>query len=206
MRRRAVTLDVADTLNRMARYWTSDLHLGHANIIGYCRRPFANVEKMNNALIERWNDTIADGDEVWVLGDFALGTIAHTLPLARRLRGHKVLVAGNHDRCWAKGWHATSKWVERYRDAGFAEILQGTVEVQLGTHEAVACHLPYNGDSHDHDRFVDERPVDEGRVLLHGHVHDTWKINGRQINVGTDVWDYRPVSDETILEEYVRSQ
>jgi calcineurin-like phosphoesterase family protein len=188
----AVALDVADTLKYMARYWTSDLHLGHANIIRYCRRPFADVETMNEALIERWNDTVTEADEVWVLGDFALGTIAHTLPLARRLRGRKVLLAGNHDRCWAEGWHSTKKWVERYRDAGFAEILQGTVEVQLGTHEAVACHLPYSGDSHDHDRFV--------------HVHDTWKINGRQINVGTDVWDYRPVSDETILEEYVRGE
>ena len=109
------------------------------------------------------------------------------------------------DRCWAKGRYATSDWVERYREAGFAEILQDTVEVRLGTHDAVACHLPYEGDSHDDDRFVDERPTDEGRVLLHGHVHDTWKINGRQINVGTDVWDYRPVSDETILEAYARA-
>ena len=189
----------------MARFWTSDLHLGHANIIRYCRRPFADVDTMNEALIERWNDTVADGDEVWVLGDFALGTIAHTLPLARRLRGRKVLVAGNHDRCWAKGRYTASDWVERYREAGFAEILQDTVEVRLGTHDAVACHLPYEGDSHDDDRFVDERPTDEGRVLLHGHVHDTWKINGRQINVGTDVWDYRPVSDETILEAYARA-
>ena len=51
----------------MARFWTSDLHLGHANIIRYCRRPFADVDAMNEALIERWNDTVADGDEVWVL-------------------------------------------------------------------------------------------------------------------------------------------
>lgn len=29
--------------------------------------------------------------------------------------------------------------------------------------------------------------------LLHGHVHDQWQVNGRQINVGVDVWDYRPV-------------
>lgn len=190
----------------MARFWTSDLHLGHTNIIRYCRRPFADVEKMNEGLIERWNDTVSGSDEVWVLGDFALGTIANTLPLARRLHGRKVLVTGNHDRCWEGGWHATATWVERYRDAGFDEILQGSVSVRLGTHDAVACHLPYKGDSHDDDRFVAERPVDEGHVLLHGHVHDTWKINGRQINVGTDVWDYRPVSDDTILAEYVRSQ
>src|SRR3954469_18473977 len=158
----------------MARYWTSDLHLGHANIIRYCRRPFADVEQMNEALIERWNETVSEADEVWVLGDFALGTIGDTLPMAGRLRGRKLLIAGNHDRCWAAGRHPTQKWVDRYRAAGFDEILQGAVDVQLGGAPAIACHLPYRGDSHDHDRFIAERPIDDGRLLLHGHVHDTW--------------------------------
>ena len=38
----------------MTRYWTSDLHLGHANIIQYTGRPFADVDEMNRALIEGW--------------------------------------------------------------------------------------------------------------------------------------------------------
>ena len=189
----------------MTRFWTSDLHLGHVNIIRYCHRPFADVDDMNEGLIQRWNETVAATDEVWVLGDFALGQIAHTLPMAHRLNGRKVLVTGNHDRCWGAGWHSTKRWVERYHDAGFDHVLQGAVPIRLGPYDALACHLPYQGDSHDDDRFVAQRPVDHGQVLLHGHVHDTWKINGRQINVGTDVWDYRPVSDDTILEEYLWS-
>ncbi len=82
----------------MSRYFTADLHFGHGNILGYCSRPFADVEGMNAALVERWNDVVGPGDEVVVLGAFAMGRIAETLPLARRLNGRKVLLAGNHDR------------------------------------------------------------------------------------------------------------
>ena len=190
----------------MARFWTSDLHFGHANIICYCHRPFTDVEHMDEALIDRWNETVAADDEVWVLGDFALGTIAETLPLAHRLHGRKVLVAGNHDRCWAGAGGRSGRWVQTYLDAGFAEVMQGWVPVRVGPYDALACHLPYEGDSHDDDRFVSQRPTDHGQLLLHGHVHEQWRIRGHQINVGVDVWDYRPVSDETILEEYVRAQ
>jgi calcineurin-like phosphoesterase family protein len=45
---------------------------------------------------------------------------------------------------------------------------------------------------------VEHRPVDEGHVILHGHVHGTWRAQGRQLNVGVDVWDYRPVADATL--------
>ncbi len=31
-------------------YFTSDLHLGHANIIKYCSRLFEDVSKMDDAL------------------------------------------------------------------------------------------------------------------------------------------------------------
>ncbi len=107
---------------------------------------------MNEGLIERWNDTVTGSDEVWVLGDFALA----------RSREHAAArpPAAQAARCWSPATTTVAgradgtrpaTWVERYRDAGFDEILQGSVSVRLGTHDAVACHLPYKGDSHDDD-------------------------------------------------------
>ena len=72
------------------------------------------------------------------------------------------------------------------------------VELTVGG-QSRACHFPYFGDSHDEERFESHRPIDDGRLLLHGHVHTRWHVEGHQVNVGCDVWDYRPVSEESIV-------
>ena len=175
------------------------MHFGHANIIRYCNRPFADVTAMNAALVKNWNEVVGPDDEVWVLGDVALGSIHDMLALVRGLAGHKVLVAGNHDRCWAAAGPKSVAWESSYREAGFAEIHQGVVDVVFDGAPALACHFPYQGDSHDDDRFVPLRPVDAGMTLLHGHVHERWKVSGHQVNVGVDVWDFRPVTDTQLV-------
>jgi len=35
-------------------------------------------------------------------------------------------------------------------------------------------------------------------LLLHGHVHEKWRQQGRMVNVGVDVWDFTPVAEEVI--------
>ena len=42
----------------MAIFFTSDTHFGHGGALGLYRRPFPSVAAMNEALIERWNETI----------------------------------------------------------------------------------------------------------------------------------------------------
>ena len=49
-------------------------------------------------------------------------------------------------------------------------------------------------------KFMQYRPQDDGGWLLHGHIHEKWRQNGRQINVGVDAWNFAPVSDDTICE------
>jgi calcineurin-like phosphoesterase family protein len=179
----------------MTTWFTSDLHFGHANVIGYSSRPFADVEEMNEALATRWNERVSPSDTVWVLGDFALGRISDTLPLVGLLNGTKILVAGNHDRCWAGHRKGSEAWTYRYLAAGFSEVRQGAVDLSVGGHHALACHFPYSGDSHDHDRYGEARPIDRGTWLLHGHVHERWRVRQRMINVGVDAWGQAPVSE-----------
>ncbi len=200
----------------MTTWFTSDLHLGHANIIRYCARPFADVAAMNAGLIERWNTTVSPADTVWVLGDVAMGHIADSLQLVGHFHGTKHLVTGNHDRCFdadRKPGGKAAVWEQRYLDAGFATVHHGEVALTLELADdrelAVrACHFPYSGDSGNEDRYVDRRPVDDGGWLLHGHVHERWRWHRRMINVGVDAWDYAPVPAATmadIVTQYERT-
>jgi calcineurin-like phosphoesterase family protein len=185
-------------MEAMKVWFTADLHLGHTKIIDYCNRPFANVNSMNRALLKGWNETVGADDDVWVLGDFALGRIADTLPMVSELTGRKILVAGNHDRCWAH--HRGATWTEKYVEAGFVEVHQGTVRLRVAKRSVKASHFPYRGDSQDNDRFSEVRPHDNGDWLLHGHIHDRWRQRGRMINVGVDAWEFRPVSEATLAD------
>lgn len=183
----------------MSIFYTSDIHFGHENIIKYCNRPFSSVDEMNQVIIERWNSVVTDEDWVYVLGDVALGKIKDSLPLVGLLNGHKALVPGNHDRCWLGHKKVGDKEIHMYLDAGFEEIHHKASTVIDGR-TVEMCHFPYEGDSHEVDRYVDHRPKRNHKsdFLLHGHVHDAWQIKDRQINVGMDVWGFVPVPYETI--------
>lgn len=182
----------------MTRHFTSDLHLGHANIIKYSGRPYDSVEEMNEALVANWNAHVHPGDEVWILGDLCLGKLRETLAFIQYLNGHKILLPGNHDLCWIghKGWR---KWASRYVLAGIDEVIdRNQMFLTIGGRQVLACHFPYYGD-HKGERYYQYRPVDRGLPLLHGHIHEKWKVKGRQINVGVDVWDYRPIAESELV-------
>jgi len=76
---------------------TSDLHLGHANIIKYCNRPFRTLNEMNEKLVYNWNSAIRKDDIVYFLGDLAYGRNSSTDSWLNKLNGKIVFVKGNHD-------------------------------------------------------------------------------------------------------------
>lgn len=182
------------------RYFTSDWHFSHANVIRYCNRPFTDVHEMNKALTSLWNDTVKPDDTVYFLGDFAMNKNLVTV-IAPKLNGRKILVPGNHDGCFKvppkvptdkRCVEATAlrdiKMENLYKEAGFESIHQ-TLLLQLkdGT-TVLMSHLPYqsvDGDKYD-TRYHSLKPKDEGLVLLHGHLHNKYIKMGRMIDVGID--------------------
>ena len=185
----------------MTIFVTSDLHLGHVRCATEFRG-FASVEAHNETIVRNWNETVTPEDEVWVLGDLCMGKIADSLALAATLNGRKLLIPGNHDRMHPSYHHkgdkdaARERWRMEYEAAGFT-ILGLQVPCTIRNQDLLLCHFPFSA---DHEEFANEprypefRPEDDGStVLLHGHIHDLRKEDVRQINVGVDVWDFRPV-------------
>lgn len=186
-------------------FFTADLHFGHARVIDLCDRPFTSTEEMDEALIANWNSAVTSADDlVWVLGDYALGNRRHALGYLPRLRGRKILVIGNHDACdpmSTDGW----KKVAEYRAAGFEEVLPWArtklppVSEGEPGRKVYLSHYPYDGDSQGQDRHQQARLRDLGDVVVHGHVHEEFRVRrsvataALQVNVGVDRWQYAPV-------------
>jgi calcineurin-like phosphoesterase family protein len=157
-------------------WFTSDTHFGHANIIEYCGRPFADVDEMNRVMVERWNARVRPGDRVYHLGDFAFGPFENIGKFLALLNGDIVLVRGNHDRS-----------EKRMREAGFASVTSASV-VWVNGSALFLSHKP-----------VADLPAETTDFHLHGHVHEKYARRGNQINVGVDVRGFAPATLDELL-------
>lgn len=194
-------------------FYTSDTHFGHKNIIDFCKRPFQDVSHMNEILIKNWNETVSPDDTVFHLGDVALGPWVEWDSILSRLNGYKILIVGNHDRIFAgekeRQRERFRPFYEQWFDEIHDEIRLGHRNFDFGGHddvEVIMSHFPYDGDSHDGDRYTEHRPVDNGSPLIHGHTHSSGnpvsvsKRGTPQFHVGVDAHGYRPVHEEVIVE------
>ena len=133
--------------------YISDLHLGHANAIGFDNRPFADVTEMNETLIRRWNSNVIRADTVYVLGNFIWEKESLWPAWLERLTGNKVLIRGNHDpRQFSQ---ATKRFFQDIAD--YREI------TDTGRH-VILCHYPMPFHRADYD---------EKCFMLYGHIHNT---------------------------------
>lgn len=179
----------------MAKFFSSDHHFDHANVIKYCNRPFKTVDEMNQVLIARWNTVVQPTDEVYYLGDFSLNInpVKFILP---QLNGIKYLIPGNHDQCHPRH-KKHNKYKIFYEKSGFT-VYHSQESIKLKENLVVdLCHIPHTNEDL---RYPEYKAVRKHKWLLCGHVHEKWKVLDNQINVGVDQWNFYPVSMEQILE------
>lgn len=166
-------------------YWfSSDYHLGHANIIKYCDRPFESLKEMEDTIVNNHNSRVKPDDTVFFLGDFCFtnskggkkgeGEQTKAKEYLKRLNGNFVMVKGNHD-----------------ANNSQKSCIEGIV-IKLGGEEMYLTHKPTNY-------------TDRCRINIVGHVHEAWKKRVYEdtilINVGVDVWDFKPINIQEILRE-----
>lgn len=84
------------------KFYTSDLHLGHNNVIEFENRPFKDLDEMDKSIIQKWNNKVSKGDSVYILGDLSFYKGEKTNEILRQLNGNKYLITGNHDSVFLK--------------------------------------------------------------------------------------------------------
>jgi calcineurin-like phosphoesterase family protein len=182
-------------------FFTSDTHFGHDEIIDWCRRPYKDVNEMNEELIKNWNSVVGPTDVVYHLGDFALGGSRLWKGTLSRLNGKKYLIIGNHD--------------EKNLRSGYAVYFEGIhwqVKIRVEGRAIYLNHAPFlcYGGTY--------RPQEKAVWQFHGHTHemqgenlgeDYPRLQYRfpfQYDVGVDFNDYRPISFTEICKKIREKQ
>lgn len=168
----------------MQKIWfVSDTHFGHSNIIKHAKRPFKDVDHMNEMLIHNWNAVVKPGDTVYFLGDFAMmHRYSNCEMWFRRLNGHIFMLYGNHDK---------PKDIEKLRPLWHGAYKRIKVEGQ----KIVLFHYPIRS----------WQGIHKGYWHLHGHCHGNLPDPGGLIcDVGVDTSvdicgrPYSPISFEEL--------
>ena len=161
----------------MNKFFISDLHLGHSNIINFTDengkhlRPFDSLEEMHETIKDRWNSVVQKKDTVYVLGDVFFGS--KWIPFFKSFKGNKILIRGNHD----------SLSNETLKECF------GSIHAMKQVENCILTHIPVHPSCLGHRWLYN----------IHGHVHSHSLPDIRYINVSCETVDYTPISWENMI-------
>lgn len=167
------------------KYFTSDTHFGHTNVIKYENRPFETVEEMDEALIKNWNQKVKANDEVYILGDFSFYKAEKTMDILKRLNGKKYLIRGNHD--------------YYLDDKNFDKTLFESINdyLSIKDNKNIICMFHYPIAVWDRMHY--------GSIHLYGHIHSKMELVDYKeklaFNVGCDVNNYEPITLDELIKK-----
>lgn len=186
-------------------FFTSDWHIGHANVIVYDGRPFKDLDHMHRVLINNYNSAVDDDSVCYFIGDMGITQQSQVQKIISQLNGTKVLILGNHD-----------KNTYSMYNAGF-DLVLNTATIYIGQNRISMAHCPLPGifreDVTKQERFNasenwhgELKPKNKPFISqdltvdyhLHGHIHSDGivkdRYTDRQFDVGVRANKYRPVS------------
>lgn len=168
--------------NPQQSFITSDLHLGHANIIKYCNRPFTDVYDMNRTLVYNWNATIRKDDIVYFLGDLAYGRNSSTDSWLRKLNGKITFIKGNHD------------------ESNSVELLDHMI-IELDGIKFYLTHNPANVQSSWDGWVIHGHVHNNSRDYDMKQRYPYINYNKKTVNVSVELTNYEPLKLRTIVKQ-----
>lgn len=161
-------------------YFSSDWHLFHTNVIKHDNRPFNNTEEMNEAIISNF-EHLTEQDTLCYLGDMSFGRPDKTLKLLNRLKCKIIYIYGNHDRELFKDKEFPKRFYKHYPQK---EIL---IDLEEGKRQRIMLnHYSMDVWNQSHRQAW----------CLFGHSHGSLpdKPNTLSLDVGCNIWEYKPIS------------
>lgn len=165
--------DIFDTPNKV--FIWSDTHFGHRNVIRFCDRPYADVEEMNQTLIDNHNNVVSPDDICIWGGDIGFMGDSECNNIIKKCNGYKILIIGNHD--FKK---------KKLRNLHAFDEIHLTYTLSYNGIDMVISHYP-----------MGNLPKDV--INIHGHVHNKVLDSCQHVNVCADYIDYRPMLFDDVL-------
>lgn len=167
-------------------YFTSDLHLGHKNLIEGLRG--MSVDECDELIVQNWNNIVTSKDTVFLLGDISMDKpqiVAKYLP---KLNGIIKVIAGNHD---------SFQVCKALYDLGI-QVCGG-----IKFDNFYLSHVPI------HEAELSRY----GRITgnIHGHIHLSGALHDEEqyelpkdkyFNVNCEFHNYTPISYDVILDYF----
>ena len=182
-------------------WFTSDLHIGHENILKFCNRPFNSLQEMHMGLIKNFNSVVRSEDTIYFLGDVAMGHQSTLTWFLKSLNTTKLMcIKGNHD-----------AGITSLLNSGFNAVLYNAT-IYIAKQRVTMSHCPLLGVKREntegmrgavsgenfHGEYKHQKysMKNEGQLHLHGHCHSVpeKRMLGKMLDVGVDAWGYKPVS------------
>lgn len=168
-------------------YYIGDTHLGHANIIKHDQRPFSNIDEMDRAIIENWNNRVTNSDNIYIVGDFIYRGEKEPEWYLKQLKGKKHFIIGNHDGAVLKNDKALS----------YFEEVDKIMHIIDGKNHICLCHFP----------IAEWNGYYKGHYHIYAHIHNNlndayyfMKKYDRALNAGCMINNYMPVTFNELIE------
>ena len=182
------------------KYFTSDTHFGHSNVIRYCTRPFVDVIEMNRVMLSNMQQVLCDDDELYFLGDWCMNLKYYSMIKDVPFK-HLYFVLGNHDKSARLSKQIVADGIESQVS------VVNEMTVRLDGRDFFLVHRPVMGSDsmptlcgHVHEKWRFQPPGVELREYKYKDEHMVKTLKQPVLNVGVDQHDFRPISEEEVLE------
>lgn len=170
-------------------FLTSDLHFGHDREFVWKVRGYDSVQAMNLVQVQKWNETVEDDDDIYVLGDLMLGS-TDGIEFIKQLRGKLHIVLGNHD---------TATREKMYRELpNVVEVAEVGLRLKHNKHHFVMTHYPMMTGN------LEKESLKQMTLNLYGHTHQLTNFFNDMpfmYHVGVDSHNGYPVLLDDVIEE-----